>query len=340
MPDPVTAYFRPVAQGDPHRPAGAHTLAGGWCWFTHVERISRTEAPALIPAAEAPQTVLERLTAPRAPLAGLDMGRPRLMGILNVTPDSFSDGGLFMDPEAALAQARAMQAAGADIIDVGGESTRPGAVEIGVEEEVGRTAPVIAAIRAGSDGPVSIDTRKSMVARAAMGAGASMLNDVSAFSHDSRMAPFAADSGLPICLMHAQGTPQTMQDDPTYDDVLLDVYDLLAARIAQAEAAGLPRDRIVVDPGIGFGKTLAHNLALLRRLSLFHALGCPVLLGASRKRFIGSLSDAPEAKDRLPGSLAVALHGLAHGVQILRVHDTAETRQALQLADALRGEAA
>ena len=339
MPDPVTAYFRPVAQGDPHRPAGAYTLAGGWCWFTHLERISRTEAPALIPAAEAPQTVLERLTAPRAPLAGLNMVRPRLMGILNVTPDSFSDGGLFMDPEAALAQARAMQAAGADIIDVGGESTRPGAVEIGVEEEVGRTAPVIAAIRAGSDGPVSIDTRKSMVARAAMGAGASMLNDVSAFSYDSRMAPFAADSGLPICLMHAQGTPQTMQDDPAYDDVLLDVYDFLAARIAQAEAAGLPRDRIVVDPGIGFGKTLAHNLALLRRLSLFHALGCPVLLGASRKRFIGSLSDAPEAKDRLPGSLAVALHGLAHGVQILRVHDTAETRQALQVADALRGEA-
>lgn len=339
MPDPATAYFRPVPQSDPHRPAGAVTLAGGWCWFTQVERLSRTEAPALIPAHEVPAAVLERLCAPRAALAGLDMGRPRLMGILNVTPDSFSDGGLFMDPEAALAQARAMQAAGADIIDVGGESTRPGAIEIGVEEEVGRTAPVIAAIRAGRDGPISIDTRKSMVARAAMGAGASMLNDVSAFSYDSRMAAFAADSGLPICLMHAQGTPQDMQDDPTYDDVLLDVYDFLADRIAQAEAAGTPRARIVVDPGIGFGKTLAHNLALLRRLSLFHALGCPVLLGASRKRFIGTLADAPEARDRVPGSLAVALHGLAQGVQITRVHDTTETRQAVQIAVALRGEA-
>ncbi len=339
MPDPAKAYFRPVVQGDPHRPAGAITLAGGWCWFTQVERITRTDAPELIPAEEVPAEVLERLGAPRAPLAGLDMAHPRLMGILNVTPDSFSDGGLFMDPEAALDQARAMQAAGADIIDVGGESTRPGAVEVGVEEEVSRTAPVIAAIRAGSDRPISIDTRKSMVARAAMGAGASMLNDVSAFSHDSRMAPFASDSGLPICLMHAQGTPQDMQDNPTYDDVLLDVYDFLANRIALAEAAGLPRDRIVVDPGIGFGKTLDHNLALLRRLSLFHALGCPVLLGASRKRLIGTLADAPEARDRVPGSLALALHGLAQGVQILRVHDTAETRQAFQVADALKGEA-
>jgi dihydropteroate synthase len=152
------------------------------------------------------------------------------------------------------------------------------------------------------------------------------------------MAQVAADSGLPICLMHAQGTPQDMQDDPTYDDVLLDIYDFLADRIAMAERAGIPRDRIVVDPGIGFGKTLDHNLTLLRNLSLFHGLGCAVLLGVSRKRFIGTLADAPEARDRMPGSIAVALHGLAQGIQITRVHDTAETRQAFQLAAALRGE--
>lgn len=331
-------YYRPIPQTDPHRPEGALPLAGGWCWFTQVERIERDGPRALIAARDVPGDVLERLTAPRAPLAGLAMDHPRLMGILNVTPDSFSDGGLFMGPEAALAQARAMQAAGADIIDVGGESTRPGALEVGVEDEIGRTAPVIAAIRAGSDGAISIDTRKSMVARSAIGAGASMLNDVSAFSYDGRMAQVAADSGLPICLMHAQGTPQDMQDNPTYDDVLLDIYDFLADRVTMAERAGISRDRIVVDPGIGFGKTLEHNLTLLRNLSLFHGLGCAILLGVSRKRFIGTLADAPEARDRMPGSIAVALHGLAQGIQITRVHDTAETRQAFQLAAALRGE--
>lgn len=331
------AYFRPIPQTDPHRPADARTLAGGWCWFNTVERIERDGTRALIPADMVPPDMLDRLTAPRADLAGLSMDRPRLMGILNVTPDSFSDGGLFMDPGAALDQALAMAAAGADIIDVGGESTRPGAVEVGVSEEIQRTAPVIGAIRAGSDVAISIDTRKSMVARSAIGAGVSMLNDVSAFSYDGAMSELAGESGLPICLMHAQGTPQDMQDDPHYDDVLLDIYDFLEERIAMAEAAGIPRARIVVDPGIGFGKTLDHNMTILRNLSLYHGLGCAVLLGVSRKRFIGTIAEEPDAQARMPGSVAVALHGVAQGVQITRVHDTKETAQAFALMAALIG---
>lgn len=329
------SYFRPIPQTDACRPTGALALAGGWTWFTHAEKLTRDGSSERVEASDIPEKLLSRLIAPRAEIAGLPVNRPILMGILNVTPDSFSDGGLFMEPDAALAQASAMQAAGADIIDVGGESTRPGAAEIGVEEETARTAPVIAAIRAGSDVAISVDTRKSMVARAAIGAGATMLNDVSAFTYDARMAEFAASSGLPICLMHAQGTPQDMQEDPRYDDVLLDVYDFLEDRIKMAQAAGIDRSRIIVDPGIGFGKTLDHNLRLLRNISLFHGLGCPILLGASRKRFIGALTQTTEAKDRLHGSIAVALNAVAQGVQIIRVHDPKETQQALVLADAL-----
>ena len=237
-------------------------------------------------------------------------------------------------------QARLM-AAGADIIDIGGESTRPGAAEVAVAEEIARTAPVIAALRAGGlDVPVSIDTRKAAVAAAALAAGAAWVNDVTALRHDAGMAGLVAAQGCPVILMHSIAAPQTMQDDPVYDDVLLDVYDALAARVAVAEAAGISRNRIAVDPGIGFGKTLAHNLALLGRLSLFHNLGLPVLLGASRKRFIGTLSAETEASRRLPGSLAVALAGVAQGVQMIRVHDVAETRQALNLwRAATRGEA-
>jgi dihydropteroate synthase len=197
-------------------------------------------------------------------------------------------------------------------------------------DEIARTAPVIGALR-DAGVPISIDTRKAGVAQAALAAGAAMVNDVSAFGHDPAMAGTVARAGVPVVLMHAQGDPATMQADPRYGDVLLDVFDHLAARVAAAEAAGVDRARIVVDPGIGFGKTVAHNLALLRRLSLFHALGLPVLLGASRKRFIGSIGGAADTDDRLPGSLAVALAGAAQGVQILRVHDVGETRQALAL---------
>jgi dihydropteroate synthase len=328
-------YFRPIAMTDPARPAGAVALAGGWSWFDRVEVLSRAAKGRIIAAAEVPAAVLHRLTAPRADFAGLTMDRPRLMGILNVTPDSFSDGGRFLGAEAAVARARAMAEA-AEIIDIGGESTRPGAVEVEVEAEIARTAPVIAALRAGGlAAQISIDTRKAPVAEAALQAGAGVVNDVSAFDFDPTLGPLVARTGAPVVLMHAQGVPATMQDDPSYGDVLLDVYDALAARLARAEALGIDRSRIVLDPGIGFGKTAVHNLQLLRGLSLFHGLGCAILLGTSRKRFIGSIGRTEDPQKRAPGSIATALAGLAQGVQVLRVHDVAETRQALRLWQAL-----
>jgi len=330
------SYYRPLPRTDPLRPDGALPLAGGWCWFDTVERIARDAPPRLMPARDLPGDVAARLTAPRPPLAGMAMDAPRLMGILNVTPDSFSDGGQHFDARKALAHARAMTEAGADILDVGGESTRPGAAPVPVEQEIARTAPVIAAIRAELPVPVSIDTRKTPVADEAIRAGATLVNDVSGFTFDGALAPFASEHALPVCIMHAQGTPETMQHDPRYDDVLLDVYDWLFARVAALTALGIPRGRIAVDPGIGFGKTRAHNLRLLQGLSLFHGLGCPVLLGASRKRFIGDLTGTPVAADRVPGSLAVALMAAGQGVQIQRVHDVAETRAALTMWEAVR----
>lgn len=330
-------YFRPILSLDPARPEGALTLGAGWAWFAHIEVLRRGAAPRVIPAHEAPAAALAALTAPRAPLAGLDMSAPRLMGIVNVTPDSFSDGGDFTRVEVARDHALAMVGAGCDILDIGGESTRPGAALVPVGDEIARVVPVIEAIRETCGAPISIDTRKAPVARAAFDAGADLINDVAAMRFDPEMAPLAAARGAPICLMHAQGDPETMQADPRYADVLLDVYDDLDERVAAALAAGIAPDQIVVDPGIGFGKTLDHNLALLVRISLFHGLGCPVLLGASRKRFIGTLGDAPEAKDRAPGSIAVALHGFAQGVQITRVHDMTETAQARALWRAAAG---
>ena len=337
-------YFRPIPMTDPARPAGALTLAVGWCLFTFVEVLSRSGPARIIPASDLPDAVRQRLTGPRADFAGLAMDRPRIMGILNVTPDSFSDGGRFLDPGAAIEQARAM-AEGAEIIDIGGESTRPGAAEVALEEEIQRTAPVIAALRqAGLRAVISIDTRKAKVAEAALAAGASLVNDVSALSFDPALGSLVAGTGAPIVLMHAQGLPQTMQQAPRYEDVLLDVYDALSAWVEAAVALGIDRARIAVDPGIGFGKTQGHNLALLRRLSLFHGLGCPILLGTSRKRFIGAIGQAERPEDRMPGSVATALAGLAQGVQIVRVHDVAETRQALRLwqainTDPLEGQA-
>jgi len=330
-------YYRPIAMTDAARPAGALPLAGGWCWFAQVEVLRRDAPPRIVAAGDLPGDVRDRLSAPRPDFGGLAMDRPRIMGILNVTPDSFSDGGRFLAPDAALVQAQAM-AQGADVLDIGGESTRPGAAEVEVPEEVARTAPVIAALRAGGlAAPISIDTRKAAVAQAALAAGAGIVNDVAAMGFDPAMAGVVAGAGAPIILMHSVKTPATMQDDPRYENVLLDVFDFLQGRIAIAEAAGIPRARIMVDPGIGFGKTAAHNLTLIRGLSLFHDLGVPVLLGASRKRFIGTIGGEDLAERRMPGSVAVALAGAAQGVQVLRVHDVAETRQALRLWQAVNG---
>jgi dihydropteroate synthase len=313
-------YLRPVPSRDGPR------LAGGWLRFDRVELLARDAPRETIPVADLPEGDLAPLLAPRAPVAGIAMDRPSIMGILNVTPDSFSDGGRHLDPVAALARADSM--AEADLLDIGGESTRPGATGVPAAEEAARILPVIAALAHRS---LSVDTRKAAVARAALDAGAVLVNDVSGLTFDADMAATIADAGAALCLMHSTGTPATMQDDPRYDDVLLDVFDALADRIATAVAAGIPRDRILADPGIGFGKTQAHNLALLRDIGLFHGLGVPLLLGASRKGFIGRVGHAPVAADRLPGTLAVTLAAVAQGVQMHRVHDVAEVAQGLRL---------
>ena len=336
----MSEYFRPLVQSGPARPDGALPLAGGALWFTHAEHLRRDAPPRVVPAGDIPAPVLTRLTAPRDPVAGLSMDVPRVMGILNATPDSFSDGGLYHDPHKAVAHGARMIAEGADIIDVGGESTRPGAETVAPGEEAARVTPVIAALRAAGPTPISIDTRKTAVAQAAVAAGATLVNDVAGFTYDPELAPFCAMHALPVCVMHAQGDPATMQQNPSYDNVLLDVYDFLHERLETLTALGIPRGRIVVDPGIGFGKTAAHNLVLLNRIGLFHALGCPILLGASRKRFIGTIGQAPEPADRMAGSVAVALAGVAQGVQIVRVHDVRETVSALALWQAVQGGAA
>jgi dihydropteroate synthase len=331
--------YRPLPRSGDPRPAAARPLAGGPLWFTEVAEHRRGARPRLLPASALPPDQAERLTAPRAPVCGIALDRPRLMGVLNVTPDSFSDGGLHARLPDALAAARAMAEAGADILDIGGESTRPGSDPVPPAEETARVVPVIAALRAeGFALPISIDTRNAAVARAALDAGADFLNDVSAFTHDPESLALAAERGCPVCLMHAQGDPKTMQDAPAYDDVLLDVLDYLEARVAAAEAAGIPRARILVDPGIGFGKTVAHNLALIRGLGILHGLGCGILFGASRKRFIGTLAAAPDPRDRTSGSIAVALEALRKGAQVVRVHDVKETRQAVALWSALNGD--
>lgn len=329
-------YHHPRARTDLPRSKGAWPLAGSaHVWFEAVDAFNATRQP--VTAQIAPQS----LALPRPILPQLPTDRPLIMGIVNVTPDSFSDGGVAFAPEVALARAQAMVAAGADILDIGGESTRPGAADVPISQEIARTAPLIGAIRAaGITTPISIDTRKARVAEAALAAGANIVNDVSALTYDPDLAAVSAAADAPICLMHAQGTPQTMQVDPRYDDVLLEVYDVLARRIEAAVALGINPARVIADPGIGFGKTLQHNLTLLQGLSLFHTLGTPLLLGASRKRFIGTISGVGVAADRVFGSVAVALMAAGQGAQILRVHDVAQTVQALALWRALTFEGA
>jgi len=272
--------------------------------------------------------LLRRVTGPRPPFAGVPLDRPALMGIVNVTPDSFSDGGLYDSKEEAIAHAAELAASGAAIIDVGGESTRPGSDAVDVEEELARVVPVIEGLK-GLPAVISVDTRKGRVARAAASAGAKILNDVSALTYDPKSLQAAAETGLSLVLMHAQGEPKTMQDNPRYGDVVLEVYDYLEARIETAVATGIDRSRIAADPGLGFGKMLAHNFALLAGTSLLHGLGVPLLIGASRKRLIQGVFGGKEPSAREPGSHAAAIAAASQGAQILRVHDVAGSRQAL-----------
>jgi dihydropteroate synthase len=313
-------------------------LAGGPIAFAAAEliegvpgntRMRLFTAHALASSGEADlASLLARITAKRPPFAGIALDRPVLMGIVNVTPDSFSDGGLYDTKEAAIVHAAELATAGAGIIDVGGESTRPGSEAVGETDELDRVVPVIAGL-AGLPAVISVDTRKASVARAAAKQGAKILNDVSALTHDPNSLREAAETGLSVVLMHAQGEPKTMQDNPRYGDVVLEVFDYLEARIGVGVKAGIGRSRIAADPGLGFGKTLAHNLALLAHTTLFHGLGVPLLIGASRKRFIQGVSGGEEPRSREPGSQAAAIVAAAQGAQILRVHDVAGSRQAL-----------
>ena len=332
-------------------------LAGGLCFFTRFELIEVCDGERVrqtlvsvealdshissLPSemAEQAKRVLGYLTCPRAPLKlasrTIPLDQPQVMAILNLTPDSFSEHGAPADPAG---HGMDMLRAGAALIDVGGESTRPGAKPVWEGDEIERVLPAIQMLAVGG-AAMSIDTRKAGVMEAALDAGAGLVNDVSALTWDDRALEVVAKHGCPIVLMHHQGRPETMQQDPRYDDVLIEVYDWLEARIAAAVAAGIDRSKILIDPGIGFGKTLRHNLAVLNGLSLFHGLGCAIVLGASRKRSIGALSQEAPADQRLGGSIALAVLGATQGVQLLRVHDVFETVQALRVWRGLRDEA-
>jgi dihydropteroate synthase len=261
------------------------------------------------------------------------------MAVLNRTPDSFSDGGKFMDDEAAIRHAREMARDGADIIDVGGESTRPGSEPVSLEEELSRTIPIIERLAREIDIPISIDTRKHEVAREAIRRGASMVNDVTGLKSDPEMARVVSEAGVPVCVMHMKGTPGDMQDDPVYEDLMPEIIEGLKESIDIALAAGISPDKIIVDPGIGFGKTAEHNLVIINRLGELKALGKPVLVGASRKSFIGKVLNRG-ADERLPGTAAVSAVAIMKGADIIRIHDAKEMVDVARMADAVRREEA
>jgi len=328
-------------------------LAGGLTWFAAVELIRidghRRAASELVSV----EAIEERfdddmaaqwraLTSARAPLQlgerTIRLDQPQVMGILNVTPDSFSDGGQYEDAAAAANAGADMAAAGAAIVDVGGESTRPGAKAVWEGDEIERTIPVIGQLAAGG-AAVSIDSRKADVMTAALEAGARMINDVSALTFDGRSAGVIAASAVPVVLMHHQGAPEVMQEDPRYDDVVVEVYQWLEERIDAAQAAGIARERILIDPGFGFGKNVGHNLELMNGLAMLHSLGCALVVGASRKRTIGALSGEAPADKRLGGSIALALKAVEQGAQLVRVHDVYDTVQALKVWRGLRDQA-
>ena len=356
-------YLRPEQYGE--SPIGLDgqlaRLGGGLLWHAAYElivvrggaRVARHMVPvaaigdaiAHLPdkQAQAAQGIVARLAAPRAPLVlgqrTIRFDQPQVAAILNMTPDSFSDGGANPDdPDKAADAGFAMAAAGAAMIDVGGESTRPGAAAVWEGDEIARVVPVIERLAAAGVA-ISVDTRKAAVMEAALAAGAHVVNDVSALLYDDRAMEVVVGAGCPVVLMHHGGTPAELHNGPRMTDPLIQVYDWLEARIAAVEAAGIARDRILIDPGIGFGKSLADNLALINGLALFQGLGCALMLGVSRKRMIGALSNEAPVGERLGGSLALALAGVGRGAQILRVHDVGETVQAVRVWRGLRDQA-
>jgi dihydropteroate synthase len=328
-------------------------LAGGMNWFSAVEVIrwdgTRRASTDLLGVEQLEGRLDEDLAAQWQALTGprpnLQMGertirldQPQVMGIINATPDSFSDGGRFADAAAAAAAGFDMATDGAAILDVGGESTRPGAKPVWEGDEIERVQPIVKQL-AGGGAAVSIDTRKAAVMREAVAAGARLINDVSAMTYDAEAAQVVASLGTAVVLMHHQGTPETMQQNPRYADVLIDVYLWLEERVAAVQAAGVPRDKILVDPGFGFGKNVGQNLELMNGLAMLHGLGCPVVVGASRKRTIGALSGEAAADRRLGGSVTLMLKAVEQGAHILRVHDVFESVQALKVWRGLRDQA-
>ena len=348
-------YLRPLCEVAAGRPAAS--IGGAWSGFGNVEVIARAGKEASRARAGLDdlsawsagldaghrmriERLMTAITQPRTPMAGVAFDRPRLLGVLNVTPDSFSDGGDYATAEAAIARGRALAEAGVAILDIGGESTKPGSDPVPEAEELRRVLPVIEAV-AGADlgAVISIDSRKAAVMARAVESGARIVNDISALAGDDGALAAVASLGVDVILMHCRGEPKTMQDAPAYDQPVLEIFDYLESRVLACEEAGIPRERIAVDPGVGFGKAIAHNLAILSHLSLFQGLGCPVLLGVSRKSFIGHITGEDRPKRRLPGSIAAMLAGLSQGVQMVRVHDAAESVQALEVWHAIhRGE--
>jgi dihydropteroate synthase len=340
MADIYKTYLRPT--GIVYGPDAANLMQAGRAGalggmthiaFTQVESVTRTGSNVtrrIVDYADlADLSSLSAIESPRPAIAGLDMQSVKFMGIVNVTPDSFSDGGKFDTTERAIAHGKRLQADGADVLDIGGESTRPGSDAVETNDESARVIPVIEGL--GQTAIISVDTRKAVVMKAAAESGAKIINDVSALSFDDGAAKLAAHLNLPVVLMHAQGEPRTMQLNPRYDDVALDVYDALERRIDVAIAAGISRRNIVIDPGIGFGKSFQHNLDIMRQLTLFHGLGVAVLVGLSRKGYVGALTAESLAANRMAGSVGGALHAIMNGAHLLRVHDVKETVQAAKV---------
>lgn len=335
-----------VAQGE------ALHLAGGPLAFSNVELLWRRPgerverdvvavrdlrealADADFAVADGAAGLLSNLSRSRSPFAGISLHRPRIMGVINVTPDSFSDGGLYASASAAIDHGKRLWEEGADFIDVGGVSTRPGADPVSIQDELDRVMPVVEGL-SGLPVPISIDTRSSAVMQRAIAAGAAIINDTSALSAGPESIEVASNLRAPVVLMHCLGEPKTMQDAPCYEDVACDIYDYLDKRVAACCAGGIDRTQIMVDPGIGFGKTVGDNVELLRNLALLHCLGVGLLIGVSRKSFIGALSTSAPADNRLPGSLAAALWVLHLGAQVIRVHDVADTKQATAVWNAI-----
>lgn len=354
-------YLRPTGFVEsPQRYEGESLrLAGTMLWFSQIEYITRdiiSTQRQVVPVgqwdafvAALPQSarercalLLDRITSPRAALQlgarMIRLDQPHVMAIINATPDSFSDGGKNVDPEIAAEAAVAMLSAGAAIIDIGGEFTRPGAPLVWEGDELNRVAPLIRRL-AGTGAAISIDTRKALVMEGALQAGAMMINDISALLYDDRAVEVARKSKVPVVLMHAPSQSSDPHKDGIYDDVVYDVFDWLEQRVSEVEAAGLARETILVDPGIGFGKTLSDNLAIINNLAIYHGLGCALLFGASRKRLIGALSNEVGATDRLGGSIFLAMKAVEQGAHIVRVHDAAETVQAIHVWRGLRDAA-